>query len=103
MQHLKPRIALPVVLSNGTTKMVKWRLDTGSEINVYTQDEGQILNTGKVIGHIEVEGIGGKIKTPINKLTLQVFDKNYELDFTLCSDPKNILGLLTIHKLFQNF
>lgn len=74
--------------SHGATKMVKWLLDTGSEINVYTQEKGQILNIGKVIGHIKLEGIGGKIKTPITRLTLQVYDKNYELDFTLYSPSR---------------
>lgn len=40
LQHLKPRTALPVVLPNGTAMMGKWLLDTGSEINIFTQDEG---------------------------------------------------------------
>jgi hypothetical protein len=37
----------------------------GIEINVYRLDEGQILNTGKIKGYIEVEGVGGKVRTPI--------------------------------------
>jgi hypothetical protein len=75
-------------------------LVTGSEINIYTLDEGHILNTGKIKGYIEVEGIGGKVRTPITRLILQVYDKNYELDFALCSVPENIIGLPTICKLF---
>jgi hypothetical protein len=42
----------------------------GSEINVYTLDEGQILNTDKIKGHIEVEGVGGRVRTPITKLIM---------------------------------
>ena len=60
----------------------------GSEINVYTLDEEQILNTGKIKGYIEVEGLGGKFRTSITRLILQVYDKNYEQDFTLCSAPE---------------
>lgn len=61
MKHLKPRIAQTVVLPSGANMMVKWLLHTGTEINVYTQDEGQILSIEKVIGHIVVQRIGGKI------------------------------------------
>jgi len=35
LPHPKPKIALPIVLTNGTTKMVKWLLDTVSEIHVF--------------------------------------------------------------------
>ena len=87
-QHLKPRIALTIILPNCTTKVVQWLLDTGSEINVYTLHKGQILNTGKIKGYREVEGVGGKFRIPITRLILQVYDKNYELDFTLCSAPE---------------
>ena len=75
----------------------------GSEINVYTLDEEQILNTGKIKGYIEVEGVEGKVRTPIGRLILQVYDKNYKLDFVLCSVPENIIELPTIHKLFPKF
>ena len=40
--------------------MVKWLLDMGIEINVYRLDEGQILNTGKIKGYIEVEELEAK-------------------------------------------
>jgi hypothetical protein len=33
-QHLKPRIALPIILPDSTTKLVKWLLDMDSEINI---------------------------------------------------------------------
>ena len=64
-QYLKPRVAVPIILPDSTTKVVKWLLNMGSEINIYTLDEGQILNTGKIKGYIEVEGVGGKVRTPI--------------------------------------
>ena len=55
--------------------MVKWLLDMGSEINIYTLDEGQILNTGKIKGYSEEEGIGGKVRTLITRVILQVPQK----------------------------
>ena len=77
-------------------------MDTGSKINIYTLDEGQILNRGKIKGYI-VEGIENKARTPITRLTLKENDKNYKLDFALRSGLENIIGLPTIHKLFQKF
>jgi hypothetical protein len=100
-QYLKPRVAVPIILSDSTTKVAKWLLDKGSEINIYTIDEGQFLHTGKIKGYIEVEGIGGRVRTPITRLILQVYDKND--DFALCSTPENIIELPTIHKLFLKF
>jgi hypothetical protein len=83
------------MLPEGTTKMVKWLLDTGSKYtnilaNIYCLDEGKILNIGKSKGYIEVEGVGGRVRTSIIKLTLQVYDRNYELYF-LCSVAQQIL------------
>lgn len=74
-QHLNPRITLLIILPDSTTKVVKWRLDVGSEINVYTLGEGQILNTGKIKGYSEEEGIGGKVRTLITRVILQVPQK----------------------------
>ena len=45
-------------------------MDTGSKMHVYTLDVEQILNTGKIKGYIEVEGVGGKVRTPVTKLIL---------------------------------
>jgi hypothetical protein len=75
----------------------------GSEINIYALDEVRILNTGKIKGYIEVEGVGGKVITPITILILQVCDKNYELDFVLCSAPENVIGIPITYKLFLKF
>ena len=50
-QHLNPRITLPIILPDITTKVVKRLLDMGSEINVYALEEGKILNTGKIKGY----------------------------------------------------
>ena len=107
-QFLKPSLVLPIILPEGTTKMVKWLLDTGSKYtnilaNIYCLDEGKILNTGKIKGYIEVEGVWGRVRISIIILTLQVYDRNYELYFALCSVTANIIGLTTIHKLFPNF
>ena len=32
---------------------------SGQSIQIYILDEGKILNTGKIKGYIEVEGVGG--------------------------------------------
>ena len=74
-QYLKPRVALPITLPDSTTKVVKWLLNMGSEINIYTLDEGQILNTGKIKGYIEVKRAGVKVRTPITKLTYKYMIK----------------------------
>ena len=81
-------------------------MDTGSKYtnilaNIYCLDEGKILNIGKSKGYIEVEGVGGRVRTPITRLILQIYDKND--DFALCSTPENIIELPTIHKLFLKF
>ena len=101
-QYLKPRLVLHSILPDGTTKVVKWLLGTSS-IYIHSLDEGKILNTGKSKGYIEVEGLGCRVRTSIIKLKLQVYDRNYELYFALCSATANIIGLPTIHKLFPNF
>ena len=61
---LKPRVALSIILSDSITKVAKWLLDTGSKMHVYTLDVEQILNTGKIKGYIEVEGVGSRVRAP---------------------------------------
>ena len=56
-------------------KWSKWSKYT----NIYSS-EGKILNTGKIKGYIEVEGVGGRVRTPITRLILQIYNKND--DFT---------------------
>ena len=89
--------------ADGTTDVVKRLFNMGSEINVYTLDEEQILNTGKIKGYIEVEGVGGRVRTSISKQILQGYGRNYELYFDLCSATANIIGIPTLHKIFPEF
>ena len=62
----------------------------GCKLNVYTLHEGQILNTGKITCYIEGEGIGGRVTAPMTRLILQVYDKNYEVDFIQYCGPKRL-------------
>ncbi|XP_059120184.1 uncharacterized protein LOC131911818 [Peromyscus eremicus] len=94
----RPFVAIPIITNKGP-RIVKWLIDTGSEISIITEFTEHFKTDKRVI----IQGIAAETEVPVIKLRLKLYNKEYEIEAASFNAPCNILGIKEIRKLFPDF
>lgn len=91
-QPLRPMINLPVV-KKGIIVPMKWLLNTGSEICIYTEFTDNYKNKKQ----IRIQGVNTERTVPVIEIIIQCYDVKHKIEVTSFSAPLNILGIKLVN------